>query len=110
MKLSYYAGSAVAAVVAAAVFLFINWQISTGILAGMLFFLLYYHLLKSDFESLLKEEKPRILTKIFRMFVLVVPMLASFLYPQYLSIIGVAVGILLSKLCLIGYNILVKNI
>lgn len=103
---------AVASSVAAAlVSLLIDWHISTGLMIGIFFFLLYYGVLYVDITEQLKsqESKRKILTiiaKTVRLLLLIFPLFIAYLFPEYFSFWGVAAGLLMFKICLYGYAFL----
>ena len=94
----------------AAVFLFLNRAISVGIIFGLLVFRLYFYLLTNSIndyiDSALYEDGKSltILPKMVRLFVLILPYLGAFLLPEYISYIGVTIGLLIFKICVYVYS------
>lgn len=82
---------------------FINWTISTGLIVGYLFSLLYLAVLTLAVK-MMSFEKPNnlfiVTSSLIRMVILAFPLLLGGLYPECLNIYGVFVGLLMFKIWL----------
>ncbi len=105
MNSKYLKVSLIAGLVLAVVFAFIRWQIAVGILLGLGFYQLYFFLLTLHINEVISEAAAngKILTiwpKMVRLFVLFFPFLVAYLLPEYVSFIGVTIGLLMFKFCM----------
>lgn len=106
MNRKYLKVSLIAGLVLAVVFAFIRWQIAVGILLGLGFYQLYFFLLTMHMNEVIDEGVAggKILTiwpKMVRLFVLFFPFLVAYLLPEYVNFIGVAIGLLMFKFCML---------
>ncbi len=98
-KVIIYAGITIA--VLSLAFYFVNWTISTGLIVGYLFSLIYIGVLTLSVKLITSENPGGLLIVIgslIRMVILALPLLYAGLMPQYLSIYGVFAGLLMFKL------------
>lgn len=91
------------------IFLFIDFKISIGILLGFGFSLLNFKVIEYRYTDIEKKKKYFILLKILSSFLLVLPLLISFLIPNYINFIGTAVGLLIIKLVIVT-NAFIKKV
>ncbi len=105
--------SAVLVMAAAAVFLFLDWRISVGLVVGLLCFRLYFMLLTEHIDSIIEAGKAKgtgvRLAPLLRLLVLALPLLAGAALPQFISIWGVFAGEMMFKLCTYGMMIFGKK-
>ena len=85
----------------AALFCFLNWRISRGIVLGMVFFHIYFYLLSSTLNHAIDSGKQNIgltmLSAIGRMAAMALPLLMGILLPQYFNVFGCLAGFVLFK-------------
>ena len=107
MNRKYLNVSLIAGLVLAVVFALFRWQISAGIVLGLAFYRIYFYLLSTHINDVIDEGVSQggrtltILPKIGRLLVLIFPFLAAYLLPEYIDFIGVAIGLLMFKVCAI---------
>lgn len=93
----------------AAVFGFLNWKVSLGIILGLIFFRIYFYLLTSSIDDALafgqnESRFGRIISSSGRILILVMPLLAGMLLPQYVNVWGSFAGLVLFKVCAVIYS------
>ncbi len=104
--------AAVGTIVLSLIALLFNWCLSLGVVLGQICFRIYYLLLSNSFTTALafkSEYKPSWLNKSIRMLVLALPMLLSFLFPDFINTWGVVAGLLMFKAVLIVLNVIEKK-
>ena len=106
MNSKYLKVSLIAGLVLAVVFAFIRWQIAVGVLLGLVFYQLYFFLLTRHMNEVISEGAANgkmltILPKMVRLFVLFCPFLVAYLLPEYVNFIGVTIGLLMFKFCMV---------
>ena len=74
-------------------------NISAGILLGAIFSLMNLNMLESSFKAMMSQDivnpLPVMMTGLFRLALLAVPMYVSIRWPDKISIIGLAIGFIL---------------
>ena len=78
-------------------FLFIDFRLSVGLICGFAFAYLNYKLIEHRYNNLDKVSVFTYLGIFLSTFVLMVPLIISFLLPQLLSWAGVLIGLLVIK-------------
>lgn len=91
------------------IFLFIDFKISIGMLLGYGFSLLNYKAIEYRYTDIEKKKRYFVLLKILSTSLLVIPLLISFLIPNYINFIGTAIGLLIIKLIIIA-NAFIKKV
>lgn len=103
MNKNLYLISAILGIVASVCCYFINWQISTGIILGIIFSLIYFLILNKSY--LINEDgtlsKGSIVLFLLRMIVIAIPLLISCLLPNIFNIFGAFGGVMLFRIVMI---------
>ena len=79
----------------AAVFCFLNWTVSLGVILGLLFYRIYFMLLAGSIGDALKGNAVLPIGGMLRVLCLALPLLAGVKLPQYFNIWGVLAGLLM---------------
>ena len=86
----------------AAVFCFIDWRVSAGIALGLVCFSLYFLILNASYRGLTESGNVNgllmILATIIRLDLMAMPLLAGFLFPQYVNVWGCFGGFMVFKI------------
>ena len=106
--------SEICGLIIAAVFGFLNWKVSLGIILGLIFFRIYFYLLTSSIDDTLafgiaEGKIGRIISSSGRIIILVMPLLVGMLLPQYVNVWGSFIGLILFKVCAVIYSAVRKN-
>ncbi|MBE6115603.1 MAG: hypothetical protein E7187_02085 [Erysipelotrichaceae bacterium] len=81
--------------IVAAVFCFLNWKVSLGVLLGLIFYRIYFMLLSGSIGDAIKGNAVLPIGGMLRVLCLAVPLLAGVKLPQYFNIWGVLAGLLM---------------
>lgn len=105
MNKQIYIISGLLAVIASIICLFFNWRFSTGIIIGVLSSFIYFYLLNGSFK--INEDgsigKGGIIKFIIRICIIALPLLISFLLPDYFNIFGAFAGVMIFRIVMIAF-------
>lgn len=79
------------------IFLFINFRFSIGIMAGYLFSILNYKIIEYRYNNVEIVSFLIVFGALISTFVLVVPLIVSFLIPNIMNYIGVIIGLMINR-------------
>ena len=102
--------SSICGLILSAVFLLFNWRMTVGTLLGLAIFRLYFYLLSRSIIDLIDADiSGNAFDKMVRLVILILPLLAGFLFPDYISFWGAFVGLMAFKITAVIYSIIYRD-
>ncbi len=91
-------------IILAIILAFINKAISAGLIVGTIASLLYTQLLTIDMNKTINKQQSstkRVLSKLFRLSIIIVSMLVAMIIPEKVNVFGVFLGLMMFKISLL---------
>ncbi len=97
----------------AAALLIFDWRWSAGIVIGLVFFVIYFLMLRLKIDEQLSAagsgKASDAFSKAARMLILAVPLLLGFVFPEFISFWGVFIGLMMFRVTLVVTSIFLKD-